>query len=295
MHHPDLDDLSLFRHVAEAGSITGGARQANIALAAASTRIRGMEDRLGTTLLLRSRQGVVLTPAGHALLTHARTLLAQAERMRDEMGLFADGGGGQVRLLSNTNALTEFLPEALGRFLIACPGTTIDLQERLSDEIVRLVAQGAADLGIVADTVDMGSLPTFPFRADRLVVVTSAHDPLAEQPSVGFEHILHRDLVGLDASSALQRFLSERAARMGRRLRLRVQLRSFDSVCLMVEAGVGIGIVPETTAHRARRSMDLRVVTLEDEWASRQLRICIRDYEALSPSSRRLVDHLRAV
>jgi len=110
MHHPDLDDLSLFRHVAEAGSITGGARLANIALAAASTRIRGMEDRLGTTLLLRSRQGVVLTPAGHALLTHARTLLAQAERMRDEMGLFADGGGGQVRLLSNTNALTEFLP-----------------------------------------------------------------------------------------------------------------------------------------------------------------------------------------
>jgi len=181
----------------------------------------------------------------------------------------------------------------LGRFLIACPGTTIDLQERLSDEIVRLVAQGAADLGIVADTVDMGTLRTFPFRADRLVVVTSAHDPLAEQPSVGFEHILHRDLVGLDASSALQRFLSDRAARMGRRLRLRVQLRSFDSVCLMVEAGVGIGIVPETTAHRARRSMDLRVVTLEDEWASRQLRICIRDYEALSPSSRRLVDHLR--
>lgn len=293
MRPPDLDDLNLFRHIAEAGSITGGAARANIALAAASTRVRAMEAALHARLFDRSRQGVVLTPAGHALLSHARTLLGEAERMRDEMALFADGAGGRVRLLCNTNALTEFLPEALGRFLVACPGITIDLQERLSDEIVGLVAQGAADLGIVASTVDTGDLVIFPFRADRLVLVTPQGDPLAGLSAASFADILARDLVGLDPSSALQQFLADRAARTGGRLRLRVQLRSFDAVCLMVEAGVGIGIVPETTALRASRTMRLSIVPIADAWASRELRICIRDYAALSASSRRLVDHLR--
>src|ERR1700761_4986039 len=106
----DLDDLSLFRHVAEAGSITGGAARANLALAAASTRLRGMEATIGSTLLERGRAGVSLTPAGHALLAHARRLLAGAERMREELSGYAGGAAGHVRLLSNTNALTEFLP-----------------------------------------------------------------------------------------------------------------------------------------------------------------------------------------
>ena len=82
----DLTDLSLFRHVAEAGSITHGAARAHLALAAASTRIRNMEQALGAPLLLRSRQGVTPTQAGRTLLQHARVMLAQAERLREDLG-----------------------------------------------------------------------------------------------------------------------------------------------------------------------------------------------------------------
>ena len=226
----DLADLRLFVNVVEAGSITGGAARLNLALAAASTRIRNMEAALGTPLLHRQRQGVVPTQAGHTLIQHARILLRQAERMRGDLGQYAEGIRGQVRLLSNTNALTEFLAEPLSAFLAAHPRVNIDLEERLSDEIVAAVAAGTADIGIVAGTVAMAGLETLPFRTDRFVLVVAPRHRLAAAGSTAFAEMLDCDFVGLDRTSALQRFLSEKAERLGRRLKLRVQLRSFDAV-----------------------------------------------------------------
>src|SRR5213082_3297605 len=262
----DLADLSLFRHVVEAGSITAGAERAHLALAAASTRIRNMEQALGAALLVRSRQGVTPTQAGRTLLQHARTMLAQAERLREDLGAYAGGLAGQVRVLSNTNALTEFLPEALSSFLAAHPNVSVDLEERLSDEIVGLIAEGVGDLGIVAGTVDMSALETYPFRKDRFVLVVARDHPLAKRTKIAFAQVLDHDFVGLDRASVLQRFLADKAARIGEPLRLRVQLRSFDAVCRLVECAVGIGIVPETTARRVARSMAIAVVTLTDTW-----------------------------
>ncbi len=290
----DLADLSLFREVVEAGSITRGAERAHLALAAASTRIRNMEDAIGAALLLRGRQGVVPTQAGRTLLQHARTMLLQAERLREDLGAYAGGLAGQIRVLSNTNALTEFLPEALSSFLSAHPHVSVDLEERLSDEIVGLIAEGVADLGIVAGTVDAGTLETYPFRKDRFVLVVARDHPLAKRARIGFAQVLDRDFVGLDRASALQRFLADKAARIGRPLRLRIQLRSFDAVCRLVECNVGIGIVPETTARRAARAMGIVAVALTDPWAVRDLTICVRGISELPPLARQLVEHLRA-
>ncbi|MDB5425515.1 MAG: transcriptional regulator, LysR family [Phenylobacterium sp.] len=290
----DLTDLRLFCEVVDAGSITAGAAKSALALAAASTRIRGMEQSLGAALLIRSRQGVAPTPAGLTLLKHARTLLAQGARLQDDLSAYAGGASGEVRLLANTNALTEFLPEALSLFLAAHPHVSVDLEERLSDEIVGLVAEGAADIGIVAGTVDVGALATYPFRSDRFVVVSAADHPLARLPSVGFAQVLDYDLVGLDRTSSLQRFLGAKAAREGRPLRLRVQLRSFDAVCRLVECGVGVGVVPATTAARAARTMKLGVTDLTDDWAIRELTIVVRAEGELRPYAKALVESLRA-
>src|SRR6476620_5549536 len=175
----DLTDLSLFRHVVEAGTITHGAERAHLALAAASTRIRNMEDALGAPLLVRARQGVTPTQAGRTLLQHARTMLAQAERLREDLGAYAGGLAGQVRVLSNTNALTEFLPEALSTFLTAHPNVNVDLEERLS---------------------------VHPHRRDRFVLVVALDHPLAKQSKVDFAEVLNRGLLALDRASALQRF-----------------------------------------------------------------------------------------
>ncbi|MET0430013.1 MAG: LysR family transcriptional regulator [Microvirga sp.] len=289
----DLTDLSLFRHVVEAGSITHGAERAHLALAAASTRIRNMERSLGAPLLQRTRQGVVPTSAGRTLVQHARAMLAQADRLREDLGAFTGGLAGQIRILSNTNALTEFLPESLSAFLARHPQVSIDLEEKLSDEIVGLVAEGVGDIGIVAGTVDTGRLETYPFRSDRFVLVVPQGHALANHGEVAFAEVLGHDFVGLDRASALQRFLADKAGRIGRPLRLRVQLRSFDAVCRMVEAGVGLGVVPDTTAQRAARTMAITAIDLKDPWAVRDLTLCVRALKDLAPSARQLVEHLR--
>jgi molybdate transport repressor ModE-like protein len=290
----DIPDLSLFRHVVEAGSITQGAARANLALAAASTRIRNMEDAIGAPLLIRNRQGVTPTQAGRTLLQHARTILSQAERLREDLGAFSGGFFSQVRILSNTNALTEFLPDVLSSFLTAHPHVSVDLEERLSDEIVGLIGEGLGDIGIVAGTVDTSRLETFPFRSDRFVLVTSRDHPLARRDRVAFSDVLEYDFVGLDRASALQRFLADKASRIGRPLKLRVQLRSFDGVCRLVERNAGVGIVPETTVRWAERSMAIKAVELTDTWALRELTICVRDVTQLSPFARQLVEHMQA-
>ncbi len=288
----DLTDLRLFLNVVEAGSITHGAERMHLAVAAASTRIRNMEATLGTALLQRERQGVQTTEAGRTLLHHARVLLQQAERMRGDLAEYADGLRGQVRLMSNTNALTEFLPEPLSAFLAAHPQVNIDLEERLSDEIVAAVAEGTADVGIVAGTVEVAGLEVLPFRIDRFVLVVAPNHPLATTARIAFSEALDCDFVGLDRASALQRFLSEKAERIGRRLRLRVQLRSFDAVCRLVECNVGIGVVPATTAERHAKTMAIHRIELADEWAVRKLTICVRRQADLPLYARELVRHL---
>jgi DNA-binding transcriptional LysR family regulator len=317
----DLTDLRLFLHVVEAGSITHGAERMNLAIAAASTRIRNMEAALGTPLLHRERQGVHPTEAGRTLLHHARMLLRQADRMRGDLAEYADGLRGQVRLMSNTNALTEFLPEPLSTFLATHPQVNIDLEERLSDEIVAAVADGTADVGIVAGTVEVAGLEVLPFRVDRFVLVVAPQHPLASLPPpfppaqaaeppdglppgrafggqgegsrrIAFADALDFDFVGLERASALQRFLSEKAERIGRRLKLRVQLRSFDAVCRLVECNVGIGVVPATTAERHSKTMSIQRIELTDEWAVRKLTICVRRSADLPTYARELVRHL---
>lgn len=290
----DLTDLNLFRHIVEAGSITHGALRANLALAAASTRIRKMELAFGTELLVRGRGGVTPTQAGRTLLQHARGIIAQTERMQEDLSPYARGLAGQVRVLSNTNALTEFLPETLSSFLMSHPDISVDLEERLSDEIVGLIAEGTGDIGIVAGTVDYGGLHTFPFRSDRFVLVVPNQHPLAGSKGIAFSNVLDYDMVGLDRASAIQRFLADKAARIGRAIKLRVQLRSFDAICRLVEANVGVGIVPETTVERTARAMAISAVKLTDPWALRELTICVRNVAALPPYARQLVDHLRA-
>ena len=295
----DLTDLRLFLHVAEAGSITAGAERAALALASASARIRGMEAAAGTALLQRGRRGVVPTPAGEAVLHHARLVLQQMERMRGELGDYARGLKGHVRILGNTAAVTEFLPEPLAGWLAAHPRIDIDLEERPSHAIVEAVAAGLADLGIVADMADGGTadggggLERIPFRIDRLVLAVPRGHTLAGRRRIAFAEVLEEDFVGLSPGSALQDHLARHAARAGHPLKLRVRLGGFDPVCRMVEQGVGLAVVPETAVRRCRRSMAIRAVPLSDPWALRRLSICVRSLDALPLHARRLVEHLR--
>lgn len=288
----DLTDLRLFLHVAEAESITRGAERAGLALASASERIRGMELAGGVPLLERHARGVRPTPAGLAVIHHARLVLGQLEQMRGELSQYARGLRGHVRLLSITAAAAARLPDALSGFLAAHPTIDIDLEERTSREIVDALAGGLADIGIVADTTDLGALETLPLHLDRIVLVAPEGHALAQRSAVAFREVLDEPLVGLSHGRALQAHLATHAARAGRPFKLRVRLNGLDAVCRMVERGVGVAIVPEASARRAGETMAIRAIPIDEPWALRRLSLCARSFAALPSHAQQLVQHL---
>ncbi len=276
----DLTDMRLFLSVVECGSLTHGARAMHLALASVSERIAGMEAALGAPLLERNRRGVRPTAAGEALVRHARSILGQVEQMRGELRTYATGLKGRIRLLSNTAAMAAFLPPQLCRFLAAHPDLSIDLEERPSTDIVQALVDLRADLGVVAGVTDMRMLQTHLVASDQLVVLVGRSHRLAGQAQVSFADILAEPIVGM-ADTALETHLAERAARLGRQLDYRIQLRHTGQVASYVEAGIGISILSRALAATIER--DLAVLTLSEAWAARQLYLCARDFSALTP------------
>lgn len=288
----DLTDLRLLLHVVEAESITHGAERAGMALGSASERIRGMEMAGGVPLLERRPRGVRPTPAGQAVAHHARVVLGQLEQMRGELGQYAKGLRGHVRVLANTAAVSEFLPDALASFLADHPEIDVDLEERPSREIVAAIAGGLADFGIVADTVDLGALETLPFRTDQLVLAVPAGHALAGRSEIPFRQVLDEPFVGLGHGSALQAHLASHAARAGHTIKFRVRVGGFEAVCRMVESGVGVAVVPEAAAQRSGERGTIRAIPLSDAWALRHLTLCARSIPALPAHAQQLVQHL---
>ncbi|VXB05860.1 Transcriptional regulator, LysR family [Burkholderia sp. 8Y] len=286
----DLIDMRLFLTVLERGSITAGAQAMHLALASASERIAGMEAALGAPLLERNRRGVQATAAGETFVRHARMVLAQVEYMKGELRHYATGLKGRIKLLSNTAALAAFLPMQLARFLAAHPDLSIDLDERPSVDIVQALAEGRADLGIVADITDLASLQTHVIAQDQLVVVAHRAHRVAQQRAVAFADIVNEAYVGL-ADAALEMHLSERASRLGRQLHYRIHMRSLDSVGMLIEAGIGIAILSDVSAQALRRP-GLAIVPLSEPWAARRLHLCARDFDTLTPHARLLAHQL---
>jgi len=290
--HFDLTDLRLYLNILDSGNITAGAARSHLSLAAASARIRAMEASLGTEFLERSRRGVTPTPAGKALAKHARSLLQQAERMQQDLAEYAKGVKGQVRLLCNTTAITEHLPELLADFLREHPNLDIDLQELPSARITHALRQGAADLGIVSDAVDTDDLQTRAFRDDPLVLILPRDHPLADNESLNFSDTLHHDYVGLNANSALAVYLEEQALHIGSRLKIRIRADGFDGVMRMVAHGAGLAIVPLAAVERRAGEQPFQSIALQAPWAQRKLLLCARDFSALPGYAKALLQAL---
>ncbi|GAA3095919.1 LysR substrate-binding domain-containing protein [Rhizobium viscosum] len=289
----DLTDLRLFLAVVDAGSITHGAADVGLSLAAASERLRDMEALGEVTLLERSRRGVAPTEAGEALAHHARVILAQIRQMHGELGEYARGLRSTIGILANTAAMSEHLPEKLADWMAANPRVDLQLKERQSVEIARSVAAGHAEIGILSASADMAGLTVRPFAIDRLVVVVSSGHPLALESSVRFADLVDEHFIGL-AAGALQDHIDAQAGRIGIRLKTRVRLRDFGAICRLAGAGVGIGIVPDTAARRQKRSSGIAIIRLSDEWATRHLVVCTAEGAELPVHTRSLLDHLAA-
>jgi len=287
--HFDLVDLRLMIRVAEANSLTRGAEAVYMSVPTASTRIKNIEDSIGIKLFYRTSQGVTLTLPGQAFVHHARLVLGQLEHLSGDLQEYAKGIKGHLRVFANTTALGEFLPPVLRAYLLAHPDVNIDLRERLSGDIVRAVSDGQTDIGIVAGTVRTENLEVIPYRRDRLVLVVPRDHPMAALPSVAFVDTLELEHIGLHESSAIHAFLRQICSGLHRTIRLRIQVGNFEAACRMIEATVGVSVLPESAARRHAETMAIQIVPLIDDWSLRAMQICVRSMESLPPFARDLV------
>lgn len=296
MRDLDLTTLRLFVSVCETGNIARAGEKASIVGSAISKRLAQLEHQVGTPLLVRKRHGVVPTAAGQTLLEHARGMLDGAARIERDMEAYAAGGRGQVRILASVSAMTESLADDVAAFLHqpAHRKIKVDLEERVSPEIVRGVREGHASLGVCWDAADVGALHSRPYRTDTLCVAVPPGHRLAARRKLRFVDTLDDEHVSLPVNSAVQVMLQRRAAQAGRTVNHRVVVTNFEAALRVVRAGLAISIVPRQVADAAA-GHGIKLVPLDEPWAERRFILCYRDPASLSPAAQLLVDHLAAL
>jgi DNA-binding transcriptional LysR family regulator len=298
MRELDLTTLRLFVAVCDARSMAKAGEQANMVGSAISKRLAQLEDTVGTPLLVRKRRGMEPTAAGQTLLEHARGMLASTELIARDMAAYASGTRGQVRLLATASVMAESLADDVAAFLQQ-PGhqdIQIDIEERLSTEVVRGILGGSASLGLCwvgQHAADLRGLQSRPYRSDHLSIVAHPAHPLAGLGSVRFEQTLDFEHVSLPVTSAVQVMLQRAAAEMGRSVKYRVIVANFESALRVVRANLAISVVPQEVALPYALAHNLRVIALDEPWAERHFAISFKDEQSLSSAARLLLAHLQ--
>jgi DNA-binding transcriptional LysR family regulator len=272
--HYDLVDLRVFLAVVEEGSLSRGAHRCNLAPSPVSERIRELEEAFGMPLLERQPRGVQATSAGIVMAEHARRCMAQLEQMHADLFPFSQGITGRVIVFANNNAITSFLPGDLARFFKANPSVRITLEERNSNNIVAAVAEGRADVGIVAIDSDHPTLEFFPYHRDELVLLVPKGHALAKRRGVRFADCLAHPFISLLEGAVIHTYLVNHARALGGRLDVRVQVSGYGAIARLVGSGAGIGIVPRSVL-TADAPKTFSVLALKEPWAVRNLRICV--------------------
>lgn len=288
---PDLISLRLFVRACELGSLSRVAEAHNIALAAVSRRIALLEAHYGVTLLTRNGRGVAPTPAGAVLLTRARDILRQVALTQSDLADYAKGLRGSVILWASTSAITQQLPDDLALFASANPDIRLDIREAYTADIADGLRAGMAEVGVVMSGPSIAGLEARPYRHDQLAIVAPAGFQLDKQ-SMRFSELADEDFVAMEDNTATTRLLQAKAGESGFLLRLRVQVDSFDAVCRMVQSGFGIGVLPLASARHFVEGLDLRLITLDEEWAERQMMICTSPLGNANAAATRLAEFL---
>lgn len=288
----DLTDLRLLVAIADAGSLSRAAAAFPIALSAASNRLRLLEHRLGLALFSRHADGMTPTPAGRIALDHARRVLAEAIQLSQALDGLTGRQRVQIRLAANTVANSTFLPPALGPFLNDYPEVDLQVEERPSQEILHAVQAGDIDIGVLDGNLPLEGIVSLPFRHDRLVLFVPADHALATRGHCLFREALGYPFVGMPTERAMQRFVEEMATLLGKPLTVRVRAPSFFAIAQLVAQKVGLAVLPEAAAQRHSETLPAVLVMLDDPWATRELRLCVRKLDGLSAQARQLVTYL---
>lgn len=288
----DLLSLQLFVAVCEEQSIAKAADREHIAASAVSKRISDLEARLKVPLFLRNSKGLELTPAGVSLLQHARIVMRDLHQMESELGEHKEGLRGRVRIFASVSTIIQHLPQDLKAFLDRHPAIRIELREGTSQGAAEAVVENTADIGVLGGVVPLEGLRFIPYKVDTVVALVHREHPLSQQESINFDELADHQLIGPMRGSYLDSLVGRAASLIERSLKMPIRVNGFETVSSMVEAGLGIGIVPERCAERYVAQGNTVAIPLAEPWATRQWNLCIQSDQLLPTPVQSLVEHL---
>lgn len=257
----DLRQLRYFTVLAEALNFHRAAERLNMSQPPLTVAIRKLEEELGTALFVRDPRGVRLTEAGRAALVPARAALAAADQVRDAVRQGAAGLRGRLAVGFIGSAIGELLPKVVSPFRQAYPEVELLLEEMNSVEIVRSIAAGRIDVGLVRlPVLDSTQVEIEVIERDELVVVMRADDPLAAHPRIPLADLADRSFIIFSAVSVLNAIIRLACQRAGFTPRIQQEAMQVQTVLSLVEAGMGIAFIPARSARFA--TSRLRIATL---------------------------------
>jgi LysR family transcriptional regulator, low CO2-responsive transcriptional regulator len=288
----EFDQLRFFVDLVREQSFTKVAERNFITQPAVSLSIQKLEDELGTRLLERTTRKVLVTEEGRILYDYAREILEKAQEVKTVLQERQDKVLGSIRLATVHSVGLYELPASLKEFIRRYPEVHIHIEYKLADQVYHAVADGDADLGLVAYPEQRSGLTAVPFFEDELVLICNEEHPLADWKQVRLSDLGGHAFVAFQSDIPTRRAIDAIMKEHAVRVDIRMQCDNIEVLKKMVEVGLGISLVPLLSVREEARCGSLRVLHLSDHVVRRPLAIIHRNARTMSRPQRAFVDLL---
>jgi len=249
----DLAALAIFRAVVRENGVTRAAAKLNRVQSNVTTRIKQLEEQLGTPLFTRDGRRLVLTPSGETLLPYAERLLALADEARH--ALKAGRPTGRLRLGTMESAAASRLPSLLAHYHQAWPEVTLELETGTTGALIERLREYEVDAALIAMPLDGPPDPEVfehvPVYREELVMLTPrGHRPIRQPGDVALS-----TLVAFERGCAYRGYIERWYLTHGIRPTRVLELGSYHAIVACVAAGAGVAVAPRSVLE-LQRSFD---------------------------------------
>jgi len=253
----DIKKLDYFVHVAELGSFTKAAMQLSIAQSALSHSVRHLELELKRTLLYRNGRGVTPTDAGRRLLAHARGILMQVRRARDELVETSDAMVGHIIVGLPPTIARHLTVPLVKSFRNSFPKGTVGVVEALSASVMERIIEGRVDIGLVYNPAPLPSVEIRPLHEQQLFLISSkAARKHRSNKSVQLRELPRYPLILTSRMNANRMLIEAQLAQLGLKPQIEFEVDGIASVLDLVHEGYGYAVLPlsSLSGHTFERS-----------------------------------------
>ena len=289
----NLITLDLFLCASKYKSLVKAAKEKNLVVSAVSKRILDLEKSVGVNLFYRKKTGVELTPAGLEMQKHCTKIFNSINIMDESIKEYSLVSSGIVRVTANLSSITQFLPEDLATFSKKFPKIKIKLKEKTSSEVISSVKESLSDIGIFSEHVENTErLRIIDYKNDTLVLVVPEYHPLVSKLTVKIKDFIEFEMVGLEKGSSLQAMIDKQVQKQNLKIKKKLETVSFEGIRGMVEAGLGISVLPTGAIKPYLKSSKLKIIKIDEEWTKRSIKIAIKNDDSIGKAGALLLNHL---